>query len=228
MNTINRWSCIIFACLIITRIKPMDPRIVVACNFDVISKNADTSNIISNAVSSARHILSCFYWRYITPWTLYSTIAHMQQRGLVLAKTTPGITNTIAKLFAELQRDGYGEFTDTAISCFNEMGVNPVPDPEALSLLQKVKSFNISTIGMGNQDSLEHEIYARKMLAEQQIDVHTLYDGIVTIPTLKEQAAFDSMPVDCFMRNHANPRWLVARNADCINFIYKYNRFACP
>ena len=212
MQTINRCGCIVLASLIIARINTMDPPIVVACNFDVVSKNADTGNIITNALSSARQIFSCFYWSYITPWNLYSTIAHMQQRGVEIAGETPGITNTIRRLFTELEKQKYGKFTDTAINCFNEMGVNPVPDREALSLLQKVKSFNVPTIGMGNQDSLEHEIYARKMLAEQKIDVHSLYDGVVTIPTFEEQATFDSHSGDWYTRNQTKPQWLVARS----------------
>lgn len=200
--------------LIMTRVTAMDQPIVLACNFEVISKNAETGNIISSALKSAWHIMSCFYKsRIITPWRLRETVTHMQKRGVEIASTTPGITNTIKKLFTELEEQGYGKFTDTAINCFNEIGVNPVVDHQAVSLLSEIKSFKIPTIGMGSQDSLEHEIYAQKILKEQTIDVHELYDGIITIPTLEEQTVFDLSSGDCFVRSKANPRWLVSRTS---------------
>jgi hypothetical protein len=211
MSQLTHLSCILASCFIASHIHTSEPPIVVACDFNAISQNAGTGDIISQAVTSARHILSCFYWSYITPWSLYSTIAHMQQRGTEIAKITPGITNTIKKLFTELEEQQYGKFTDTAITCFNEMGVNPVPDTDALSLLSKIKEYKIPAIGIGNQDSAEHEIYARKMLSDHNIPVHRLFDGIVTIPTLEEQASFEFGSGDCFLRNAHNPRWLVAR-----------------
>lgn len=223
MKSTHRLGYIILTTLTFSHTKPMQQPIVVACNFDVISKNAETSNLVTSAVASATHILKCLSWGSLA--CLPSTIAHMKQRGLEIATITPGITNTITKLFAELQKDGYGTFTDTAISCFNEMGINPIVNTETLSLLQKVKTFNIPTIGMGNQDSLEHEIYARKMLTEHQIDVHTLFNGIVTIPTLKEQSLLDINHENYLMRN---PAWLVAGNvASSTAFAHTVRKLAC-
>lgn len=182
---------------------------VVVCNFNVISKNADTGNIISQAVTSAKHILSCFYWSSLLK--LPVTIAHMQQRGTEIAKMTPGITNVIKKLFTELEADGYGKFTDTAITCLDEMGVNPVPDQEALSLLRRIKEFRIPTIGIGSQDSTEHAIFTRKMLITHNTAVPTLFDGIVTIPTCDEQERFTALGnPDYLLHNPGNPRWLVS------------------
>lgn len=189
----------------------MDERVVVACDFSVISKNDDTSKIISHAVASARQILSCFYLSYISPWRLCSTIAHLKKRGDEIALTTPGITNTIKKLFTELEEQEYGKFTDTAINCFNEMGVNPVPDHEAMLLLSRIKSFKIPTIIMGNQDSREHEIFARKLLTDHHIDLHELFDGVATIATLEEQATLESSTEDYFVRKTSHPRWYVSR-----------------
>ena len=210
MNTRTRAGCIIIAGLATIFVQSMDQPIVVACNFEAISKNVDTANIVTTAISSAKTILPCLYWSSLA-W-FPSTLAHMQKRGLEIAATTPGITNTIKKLFTELEEQEYGQFTDTAISCINEMGVNPISDDQAISLLQEIKKFNIPTIGMGNQDSLEHEIYARKMLAEKSVDMHSLCNGIVTIPTLAEQTTFDLSDGNYFIRRAEHPRWLVARN----------------
>jgi len=192
-------------------LRAMEQPLVVACDFNVLSQNADTGNIIDHALSSAKHIFSCLNWRSLL--ALPATIKHMQQRGMEIAQKTPGITNTIKALFTELEKEGYGKFTDTAITCFNEMGINPVVDQESLALLQQLHVLNIPTIGVGIQDSLEHEIYARKMLCEHKVDVHELYSGIVTIPTLEEQEQFQLSAGDCFVRKQENPRWLVTHNA---------------
>jgi hypothetical protein len=197
------------SCFIASHIHTSEPPIIVACDFNVISQNAETGNIIADALKSAAYILRCLSWSSLA--LLPKTTTHMQERGIEIAKTTQGITNTIKKLVTELQEEKYGIFTQDAIACLNEMGVNPVPDTDALSLLSKVKAFKIPTIGIGKQDSAEHEIYARKMLSDHNIPVHRLFDGIVTIPTFEEQASFEFGSGDCFLRNTHNPRWLVAR-----------------
>ncbi len=191
-------------------LRAMEQPLVVACDFNILSQNADTGHIIEHALSSAKHIFSCLNWRSLL--ALPATVKHMQQRGLEIAQTTPGITNTIKALFTELEKEGYGKFTDTAITCFNEMGINPVVDQESLALLQQLHILNIPTIGVGIQDSLEHEIYVRKMLSEHKVDVHELYSGIVTIPILEEQEQFNLSTRDYLVRKQENPRWLVARH----------------
>jgi hypothetical protein len=203
-------SYTVLATLTVIHIYTSEPPIVVACSFDVISKNAETGNLVADAIKSAAYIVPYLSWRSL--FSLSATSHHMQQRGIEIAKTTPGITNTIKRLLAELEEQGYGKFNGAAIACFNEMGVNPIPDEKAVSLLKTIKSFKIPTIGMGNQDSAEHTIYTSKMLDGHDLRVSELFDGIVTIPTLEEQTAFELGQGDCFLRNAQNPRWLVARD----------------
>jgi hypothetical protein len=192
---------------LISTLYTMEQPVVIACDFNVLSQNADTGHIIEHALSSAKHIFSCLNWKSL--FALPATVKHMQQRGLEIAEKTPGITNTIKTLFAELERQGYGKFTDTAITCFNEMGINPVVDRESLALLQQLHELNIPTIGMGSQDSLEHEIYASKMLSDHKVDVHELYSSVVTIPTLEERQQFELGAGDYFVRKQKSPRWFV-------------------
>jgi hypothetical protein len=219
MNSITHLSCVFATFLIVNHIytseltigkPPKEPPIVVACDFGVISKNAETGNIISDALKSATHILRCLSWSSLA--VLPKTTAHMKERGIEIAKTTPGITNTIKKLVTELQAEKYGIFTPDAVACLNEMGVNPVPDRKAILLLSKVKGFKIPTIGMGTQDSAEYEIYERKMLQDHKIHVPKLFDGIVTIPTLQEMEAFNTEEGYFSVRNPQNPRWLVSHD----------------
>lgn len=215
MNTVTHLSCIFATFLIVNHIYTSqlpvsEPPVVVACDFSVISKNAETGNLISDALKSASYILRCLSWSSLA--LLPKTTNHMKERGIEIAKTTPGITNTIKKLVAELQEEKYGTFTPDAIACLNEMGVNPVPDLKAISLLSKVKTFNIPTIGMGTQDSAEYEIFERKMLQDHKIRVPELFDGIVTIPTLQEMEAFDTEEGYFSVRTPKNPRWLVAHD----------------
>ena len=219
---ILRLSYFIVAILATCHSYTSEPPIVVACSFDTISRNADTGNIVDSALQSARHIFSCLSWSSLL--SLPSTTSHMKERGIAIAQKTPGITNTIKKLFTELEEQQYGKFTDTAITCFNEMGVNPIPDGSALSLLAKVKSFKIPTIGMGNQDSAEHEIYSRKLLQGYNVHIPELFDGIVTIPTITEERTFDLDHASYSIHNPKNPRWLVAHDAkpsDCFTATLK-------
>jgi hypothetical protein len=188
----------------------MEQPIIVACDFNVLSRNADTGRIIEHALKSAKHIFSCLNWKSLL--ALPATIKYMQQRGIEIAQTNPGITNTIKTLFAELEKEGYGKFTDTAITCFNEMGINPVVDQESLTLLHQLRTLNIPLIGVGIQDSLEHEIYYRKMLAEHKIDIYELYRGIITIPTLDEQIRFQGTTADYLIRRQQDPCWFVTRH----------------
>lgn len=211
MNIKKRLGFIIIATLIVTRITGMDQPIVVACNFDVISKNVDTTNLMWSAVPLAAHIIPCFSLERIA--ALKSTLDYMHKLGTEIAAKTPGITNTIKSLFTELEKQKYGTFTEDVMSWLNQKGVNPVPDKEAVTLLKMIKKFGIPTIGMGNQDSLEHEIYTQKMHDEHNIDLHTLYDGIITIPTLEENSAIESNAnVPCFQQP-SNSRWFVSRDA---------------
>jgi len=184
----------------------MNQSIVVACNFDATGSNLDTSKLISSALYSAKHILSCFSWKSL--WNLRTTVEFMKRRGDEIAQTTPGITNTIKKLFTELEQQKYGTFGPDTIACFNEMGVNPIPDYEAIGLLQAIKSWGIPIIGTGNKDSLEYEIYSRKMLDNHNIDTHHLFDGIITIPTLDEQTQLNDNSSKFFQRSD---HWIVCR-----------------
>lgn len=212
MSCSYQLSYIFVICLFTAKTDCSEAPIVVACDFNAISHNTETSNIISKAVLGAKHILSCFYWSSL--FQLPKTIAIMQEKGTKIASSNPGITNTIKLLISELETEQYGKFTPEAIAYFTDMGINPIPDLEAISLLKQIKSFHIPTIGMGNQDSQEHEIFADKLLADKEISIHQLFDGIITIPTLEERLSFQLNQENYLVRNAREPRWLVARNID--------------
>ncbi len=209
VKAFNR-GVVFFFCHVTFVVGAMDGQVVVACNFNVLGRNAETSSIISRALAASAHVLPCLSWNALMH--LPATVAHMSRRGTELAAETPGITNTIARLFAELEEHKYGSFTPSVIGVFNDMGVNPVPDRDACALLRSLRPFAY-VVGCGNKDSLEFEIFARKMHHEHTIDVRALFDGIVTIPTPAEKTIIADGRAGYYRRSAG---WLVGQHPDLV------------
>lgn len=184
----------------------LEQPIVVACNFDAINKNAETSEVVGQAMRNAKTTLTGMNWKILLK--LSTNMGRIKQRGLELAATTPGTGNVVKKLFAELETQDYGHFSPINIRQLCVAGIQPLPDREAIAQTILIKELGIPALLVGSQDSLEYEIFEQKMKDVHHIDLKTIFEGVVTIPTLEELAKFNQTTL-CLSRNE---HWLVSRD----------------
>lgn len=186
----------------------MEKSLVIACNFDVVSQNPEASTIVCNAMANATSILAGVPLRTLA--RLINNANFLKERSLELSATTIGTTNVIKKLFAELQNQDYGVFSPQMIYQICKAGIQPSPDKEAFNHIKRIAQFGIPIILFGKKDSLEFEIFEHKMQDNYSIFLTDFFHGIVTCPTIEEQALKFEKD-DCLKRS---PFWFVAHQQE--------------
>lgn len=164
----------------------------IAILLDLISKNDAAPNIVQTlsdigplflALKSKLGYIQATW--LMTQLTYYKP--NIQTFAEKIAKETKGTGNITKKLIAKIRSDLLIDLPDEAHKPLTEMGTVPVLYPENVKCIKKIKQHSL-LIGIGTQDPLGYEVYKEKMLTNHNINLGTLIDQIVLIPSLDDSS----------------------------------------
>ena len=128
-----------------------------------------------------------------------------------LGKKTPGRVNVIKQLLVALK--DYCTWDEDDKHALADFAVKPIPQQEIIDLIRTLKANGIVSIGIGELDPEEHDIYVRK-LGDHKINLYDLFIKIIGVAARDETNQADltrrstSHPNSFFVSSSAYPEVL--------------------
>jgi len=154
------------------------PQVTFAWHLDAIYENPNPWELRESAIKVLSHVLT-------KKGNLAATDLSNEQnnfsKALEIAQSMPGATNFIRALIAS-SLNKYCDWNEEDEQALAEYAIQPVPNLKMILLIQLLKNFGIRSIGIGNQDPMEHDIFVKKLQTGHDIRLYDLFVKVLGTP----------------------------------------------
>jgi len=161
--------------------KPKPPPSIFAWHLDAIYENPKPWELRASAIKELYSVLSKKKSLAVSYLTKPAEANYFVTEALKLAQSIPGTTNVIRALIKS-PLNKYCDWDEEDEQALSEYAIQPVPNLKMILLIQLLKKFRIRSIGIGNQDPMEHDIFVKKLQTGHNIRLYDLFARVLGIP----------------------------------------------